>query len=335
MADLQRQFEEVQTVHSINRMLNTISATFSLFRFLVGDKARFCDFKKFLYLYHKNDANLPKIVADYVQLPYNSNFLIASEAARQLFSAQESIQKFDYTKYNLEFIDGDKELFDHLEKNFHFSAKKTLTKPGQHSDNAYLIAFPSDKLFIKPTTSLERALNESKAYKLSKELGISEYFLPSCVVKINKKEYAVVTKILPSGFISLDELEHAKPGSGDGLIKSMVESGAAHKLALFDYLIDNSDRHKNNIFVSGNKIYLIDHTEAFLKKESGFIPGYLRLSSFKTDKQLPICKNELSLQEWIRGLNISDPSYAAKLKNININSPSKAINELWQKYYGE
>jgi hypothetical protein len=304
MQDLQKHFEEVQTAHSINQMLNTISSNFTLFKFLVGDRARYCDFKKFLYLYHKNDANLAKIVADYVQLPYNSNFMIAANAARQLFATQESLQKSDYSKYNLEFVDGDEKLFAILEKNFHFSIKKQLSKPGRFSNDAYLIAFPSHKMFIKPTETLEKALNESKAYKLSQQLGISEYFLPACVIKMNKKDYAVVSQILPNDCMSLDELEHSKPGSGDGIIKSLVDNGDAHKLAVFDYLIDNSDRHKNNIFVSGNKIFLIDHTEAFVKKESGFIPGYLRESTFKLTKQLPICKNELSLKQWLENLQL-------------------------------
>lgn len=340
MDNLQDQFEEAQTVYSINRMMGTCASTFDLFKFLLGEQARYIKFERFLYLYHKNDANLAKIISDYMQRSMNSNWIQAAESARQLQAAQQSMQKHDYSQLKIELIHGDKQIFDVFDKNFHFSKRNTLLKPGRNSADAYMIAFPGSQLFVKPTESLEKALNESKAYELSKELKISQFFLPSCVVKIKKNsnsfQYAVVTKILPYGFVSLDELETQKPGANDGFVKSLVDAGTAHKLAVFDYLIDNSDRHKNNIFISGNQFYLIDHTEAFRKKENGFVPGYLRLNSYKIDKKLPISKNELEIKNWLVSLQLSDIKYVHKLEQlITDNSPCKAINAAWEKYYGE
>lgn len=338
MDNLQEQFEEAQTVYSINRMMGTLASSFDLFKFLLGEKARYVKFERFLYLYHKNDANLAKIIADYMQRSMDSKWIHAAEAAKQLQSLQQSIQKHDYSQLKVELIHGDRQIFDTFDKNFHFSKKNTLLKPGRNSADAYMIAFPGSQLFVKPTESLDKALNESKAYELSKELQISEFFLPSCVVKIQKNtnsfQYAVVTKILPYGFVSLDELESQKPGSNDGFVKSLVDSGIAHKLAVFDYLIDNSDRHKNNIFISGSKFYLIDHTEAFRKKETGFVPGYLRLNSYKIDKKLPVSKNELELKNWLCDLQLSDNTYVHKLEQmITDDSPCKSINTAWDKYY--
>lgn len=339
MTDLQTQLEDVQTVYSINRMMSSMSSDFDLFKFLIGEKGAYCRFDHFIYLYQKNDANLAKVVADFLQRNLDTNFLAATEAAKQLYSAQQVLHKFDYSQHQIEFIHGDSFIFKDFERNYHFSAKNVLSKPGRYSEDAYLIAFPKQKLFIKPTESLEKALNESKAYMLSMELGISKYFLPSCVVKIKKnqksEQYAVVTAILPSDFMSLDDLEQKKPGSNDGFVKSLVEQGLAHKLALFDYLIDNSDRHKNNIYISGNKFFLIDHTEAFIKKKDGFVPGYLRLNSYKIDKKLPISKNELEIKNWLVNLQVSDSEINKKIEHLKDKpSVSIAINQLWDTYYG-
>lgn len=339
MDNLESQLQDAQTAYSINRMMSTISSSFDLFKFLIGEKAIYCRFEQFLYLYHKNDGNLAKIVSDFLQKNSFTTYTVAVEAAKQLYSAQNVLQKFDYSQVKAEFLHGDKLIFELFEKNFHFSKKNVLTKPGQYSENAYLIAFPNQKLFVKPTDTLEKALNESKAYVLAKELGLSQYFLPSCTIKLkkhqNNEQFAVVTSILPYGYISLDDLENQKPGANDGFIKSLVNEGVAHKLALFDYLINNSDRHKNNIYVSGNKFFLIDHTEAFIKKKDGFVPGYLRLSSYKIDKCLPICKNELEIKNWLLNLQVSDGEYNQKIQALKSeSSPSIAINKLWHEYYG-
>ncbi len=340
MQNLSESLEEAQVAHGINSMMSTISSTFDLFKFLLGEKAVFCKFKDFIYLYNKNDANLAKVIADYLHRNLDTTYVMAVEAAKQLHAAQVSLQKSELLNSKIEFVHGDKGIFELFEKNFHFSKKMTLVKPGRYSEDAYLMAFPREKLFIKPTETLEKALNESKAYDLAKEMGLQKYLLPSCTVKIkknqNSEQFAVIMQILPFGAISLDSLDSQKPGSKDGIIKNLVESGDAHRLALFDFLIGNQDRHQNNIFVDGNKLLLIDHTERLEKKENGFIPGYLRLNSFKLDKQLPICKNELELKQWLSSLQISNSDYLNKVQEISKSEkPSIAINNLWYNYYKE
>ncbi len=340
MNSLESEFEETQTAHSVHRMMNSMAADFDLFKFLVGEKARFVRFENFLHLYHKNDANLARVISDFLHQAYNSNWVLAVDAARQLKNSQAPLIKKDYSSDLIEFVHGDKGVFGLCEQNYHFSKKQSLANPGQHSANAYLLAFPQSKLFIKPTESLKKALNESKAYELSKKLNLQEFFLPSCVIRIksgqNKEQFAVVTKFLPFDFVSLDKIEENKPGANDGFVNNLLKSGVSHKLALFDYLILNSDRHKNNVFLNGNKFYLIDHTEAFEKKEKGFIPGYLRLSSYKMTKSLPVSKSDAEIKVWLQNLSLEDESLDKVIKTLaERRSPSAAINELWESYYSE
>ncbi len=340
MDNFQEKLEDVQCVYSINRMILNMASNYDLFKFLVGDKAAFCDFKKFTYLYHKNDANLAKIIGDFLHKRADTVYHQAVEGAKQLYALQETIIKFDYSQYKIEFIHGNQEIFNTFNKNFHFAKKQALMKPGQYSNDAMLIAFPKNKLFVKPTKNLEKALNETKAYELACEMGLQEYLLPSCVVKITKSStdkptYSVVTSILPYDAISLDELENKKPGAGDGVIKSLINKSDSHKLALFDYFIDNSDAHKNNIYFCNNKVILIDRTEAFNKKESGFIPGYLRTSAYKVNKQLPILKSDKDLRNWLSDLAMSNPNNQQIINNL-LNSKENIdiqVNRLWENYY--
>ena len=321
-------------------MINSMASDFNLFKFLVGEKARYARFENFIHLYHKNDANLGRVIADFLHQNYNSSWAFTIEAARQLRDSQAPLAKKDFSSDIIEFVHGDKQIFNLCEQNYHFSKKQIIANPGRYSANAYLIAFPQSKLFIKPTETLKKALNESKAYELSKELGLQEYLLPSCVIKIKKnqktEQFAVVTKILPFECVSLDRLEELKPGANDGFVKSLLKNGLSHKLALFDYLLINADRHKNNVFLNGNKFYLIDHTEAFEKKEKGFIPGYLRPMSYKINKTLPVSEDDAGIRNWLQKLSLEDENSNKVVKKLlESKSPSAAINDLWKKYYVE
>ncbi len=340
MNNLASEFEETQTAHSVHRMINSMASDFDLFKFLAGEKARHTRFENFIHLYHKNDANLARVLADFLRQNYNSSWTLIVDAARKLRDSQAPLAKRDLSSDIIEFVHGDKQIFDLCDQNYHFSKKQILANPGRHSANAYLIAFPQSKLFIKPTETLEKALHESKAYELSKELGLQEYLLPSCVIKIKKskktEQFAVVTKILPFDCVSLDRLDEIKPGANDGFVKSLLKNGLSHKLALFDYLLINGDRHKNNIFLNGNKFYLIDHTEAFEKKEKGFIPGYLRLMSYKINKTLPVSEDDVNIRNWLQKLSLEDENSNKVVKKLmESKSPSAAINDLWKKYYVE
>jgi hypothetical protein len=337
MDNFQEKLEEIQCVYSINRMILNIASNYDLFKFLIGEKSAFCDFKKFTYLWHKNDANLAKVMGDFLHKRADTIYIQAVEGAKQLYALQETIVKYDYSQYKIEYIHGDKQIFNKFQKNFHFSKKQTLSRPGQYSGDAVLIAFPKDKLFVKPTKNLEKALNETKAYELAVEMGLQDYLLPSCVVKISKNStdeptYSVITAILPYDAVSLDEIDR-RPGVADGILTALIEKGDSHKLALFDYLIDNSDVHKNNIYFCNNKVILIDRTEAFLKKDAGFIPGYLRKSSYKVNKQLPVLKNDNILRQWLGQLSLGshqriiDDLLKSK-QNIDIQ-----INKMWETYY--
>ncbi len=190
-------------------------------------------------------------------------------------------------------------------------------------------------MFVKPTEDVNKALNETKTYALAKKMGLAQYFMPSCAIKLKKHSNsipmtALVIEVLPQGSVSLQDLDKSRPGAADGIIKSLLEKGDAHKLATLDYLVSNHDRHKGNCYTKDGRLLLIDNTECFKKRENGFIPGYLRSSSFKRDNRLPVCQDEHSLELWMKSLDL-EQEYADKLeifkKSSNI---SQIINKIWE-----
>ncbi len=336
---LQEHFNNIQDAYSVNAMMLNLDTCYEIFKFLLGEQAKFCDFKNFLYFYHKNDADLVSIIADYTHENDRTNVQIAVAAAKQLFSVKENhdIQKSDFDSFSFEYIDGDQGIFNDFVKNFEFSKKKALDIPGKNSKNAYFISYPQKRLFVKPTEDVNKALNETKTYALAKKMGLAQYLMPSCAIKLKKHSnsipmIALVIEVLPQGAVSLQDLDKSRPGAADGIIKSLIEKGDAHKLATLDYLVSNYDRHKGNVYVKDGRVFVIDHTECFKKRENGFVPGYLRSSAFKRDKRLPVCQDEHSLELWMKSLDL-EQEYTEKLevfkKSSNI---SKIINKIWEAY---
>jgi hypothetical protein len=196
------------------------------------------------------------------------------------------------------------------------------------------LAGDSSFLFVKPVKDENVVKNEIRAYKLAVDMGLSDYLLPLCSVKMQKSDFALVTPLLSLDAISLDKFEKNRPGAGDGLVKSLIESGEAHKLALFDYLIMNADRHRNNIFVNNGKLVLIDQGESFKKKDHGFVPGYLRLKDFKITKKMPLTKHYNELRQYIHNLNVSDKELQKEIDNIKSSTERMdvVINHLWEPF---
>lgn len=233
----------------------------------------------------------------------------------------------------LKFIDGDRGLFDQVESAFFYGLVKSLPYPGAHSKHAYLLAGEKASFFIKPDSN-NNHLKEILAWELAKKMGLQNFFLPVCSFEMIKNEHKVIitaNPIMPDNCISFQDLESERKGALDGVIETLIKSSSGHRLALFDLLLGNKDRHRGNCFVNNGQVVLIDHSEAFAKTEGGWIPAVLRKSNYKKGDFLPLCENEHELREWVNSLNFSNKEFQDKIEFIK-KVPARidaAINYEW------
>ncbi len=227
---------------------------------------------------------------------------------------------------NITFLDGDKELFEALKKSFEYGMTKSVDCPG-HNSKAYLLTSTTNSYFIKPVLN-NSWKKEIIAYELAKKLGIEDFFLPVAGFKLSKNNEEVffsATSMLKEDFISIQDTEFEKEGSMDGILTKYIDNGAAHKLAVFDYLINNKDRHRGNVLTNGEKILMIDHDQSFSDKNF-WIPAYLRKSNWKNGDELPLCKEITKLEEWFKNLSFKSEYFQKKYNEIT-NASGKRLDE--------
>ncbi len=226
----------------------------------------------------------------------------------------------------IKFLDGDKQLFESLKKSFETGMTKSVNCPGNNS-KAYLLTSTTNNYFIKPVldTSWKK---EVIAYDLSKKLGIEELLLPVVAFKFekdNKEIFFSATPMLKEDFISIQDTEFEKEGSMNGILQKYIDSGMAHKIAVFDFLMKNNDRHRGNVLTNGQSIILIDHDQAFSNKNY-WIPAILRKSEWKDGDELPLCKEIYKLEEWFNNLSFKSEFFQKRLNEIK-NASGKRIDE--------
>jgi len=234
----------------------------------------------------------------------------------------------------IKFLDGDKELYESLKKSFDNGLTKSVDCPGQNS-KAYLLTSTTNSYFIKPfiDNSWEK---EIVAYKLAKKMGLDDFFLPVTAFVMQKNDKTVhftANEMLKDDFLSIQDLEFEREGSMNGILQKYIDSGTAHKLAIFDYLIKNKDRHRGNVLTNGNSILLIDHDQSFSDKNY-WIPSYLRKNDWKQGDVLPLCKQIHELEHWFKNLSFKSTFFQKRYEEI-MQAPGKRldekINNLWSK----
>jgi len=231
----------------------------------------------------------------------------------------------------IKFLEGDKELFNSLKKGFETGLTKAIDAPG-HNSLTYLLSTATDSYFIKSNDNWKK---EIIAYNLAKKMGLESFFLNTAafeLVKDEKSTYFSVNNMLKEDFIAIQDLEYEKQGSMDGILQKYIDSGEAHKLAIFDYIIGNKDRHRGNVLTNGSQIVLIDHDQAFSDKNY-HIPAYLRKSDWKDGADLPLCKNIVELEDWFNKLSFKSEFLQKRYDEIK-NFPGirldEKINYLWR-----
>lgn len=234
----------------------------------------------------------------------------------------------------IKFLDGDKTLFEGLKKSFENGLTKAVSCPGNNS-KAYLLSSTTNNYFIKPVLDASWK-KEVIAYELAKKLGIDQYFLPVTAFKLQKNNQEIffsATPMLKEDFTSIQDFEFENEGSMNGILYKYIQEGISHKLAVFDYLIKNKDRHRGNVLTNGTSILLIDHDQAFSDKNY-WIPAYLRKSNWKDGDNLPDCGNINELETWFKNLSFKSEFLQQRYNEIKEAPGSRIdekINHVWRK----
>lgn len=232
------------------------------------------------------------------------------------------------------FIDGDLSLFNDLKKSFENGLTKSVDNPGKNS-KAYLLTSTTNSYFIKPFKD-NSYQKETIAYDLAKKLGLQDFFLPVVTFALEKndvKAYFSANAMLQDDFMAIQDLEFEKQGAMDGILQKYIDSGISHKLAVFDYLMKNKDRHRGNVLTDGRSILLIDHDQSFSDRNY-WIPAYMRKSDWKEGDVLPLCKQVHELQHWFDNLSFKSEYFKQRYNEIKESVGDRLdekINNVWSK----
>ena len=342
MDELKEIFDQAKVINQLDTQTGNLIYCYDIFMFLLGEKSNNCKFSEFCKYYNMADGNLARAITLFLGYGPDASVEKAVEDAKIILKPIFTFEKSDYSTTKVEFLEGNHQIYQEFCKYLETGLVKSLERPGKDSKEAYMLAGVNSFLFVKPNKKEQIIKNEIKSYNLAKEMSLDKYILPVCSVKIIKsienQIFSNITPLLPFDSVSLEKMDRMKPGSADGLLLQLIEHGDAHKLALWDYLIKNNDRHKNNIYCTpSGKLILIDQGESFKNHLSGHIPGYLRLSNFKQDKVFPLTKSHVELKKYVNELNVSDKDIQKTIDELKKTEERMdvAINKLWQPFVGK
>lgn len=305
---------------------------YQIYKFLLNPASLALPFYEFLRIWGQCAGDIGKAIGGALNVAIDDRLLNAINVVRQY--RQPNWQLVKSLDLQGEYLDGDQGLYQQFKDCSTFGLIKAIESPGKHSQSAYFLDNGQAKLFVKPVSDMTMAKNEYLVYKKAQEMGLEDFLLPTCIIKLNNNQYASVNTVLKSDYMSLQDFESKHPGSTDAVIAKLAESGSAHKLALLDILVKNGDRHKGNIFFDGKNVKLIDNALSFesINGYKKFVPGYLRKSDWKKNG-LPKTKNDHELRNWVYTLDSNKEDWAI-ISDIMKNHPrlDEAINIAWLRF---
>ncbi len=167
---------------------------------------------------------------------------------------------------------------------------------GKHSSGSILARDPESQVsyLLKPGSGPQspalgareeeasQAKREAAAWAAAQICGVAQFLSEAHLVLLDDKEFAAM-KLLPWSFKSALRLQQDDPNAPRRLFGIYLPDGTLHRLAAFDYIIGQTDRHAGNIMTRGADIKLIDHGAAFAGPDfnpaldqMSFVPFYLR-----------------------------------------------------------
>lgn len=238
-----------------------------------------------------------------------------------------------------------------------------LNQKGKYSDSSFIVYSPVDnknKWLIKPESNIGHfnvlgesyTLNEYLFYLCVKMFGMEKHapltylgkFLSTTKDGKSISVPAVAVKILPDDAVPLSSvidngIEHLMSS-----LNYFLENGILHKLSALLYILGDVDAHRDNIFVSRDNIWIIDHGMSFIQSTMGkdlhvYVPAFLwvyknyKNQNIEVDKYgLPLISQENSLKDlvnWLSQLDIM--SVRRILSEFGLQQAGNYVYERWLK----
>lgn len=153
---------------------------------------------------------------------------------------------------------------------------------------------------------------EAAFWQVADDWGLGESIPRADLIIIDGTEYAAI-QMLPFSWRGLEKKMAGDPGLACRVLAPYLNRGFVHRWAVMDFILGNTDRHADNIMVSGDDklLGLIDHGSAFAgpgfdpaHDQNSFVPFYLRAWAGKNFHQLPLgqkLKQMPSVNDQVRG----------------------------------
>ena len=122
--------------------------------------------------------------------------------------------------------------------------------------------------FYVPGHKMSAVASEAAASALGRKLGLEKHVPLVAHVNVSDDPDSPNHHSITEGIQNAHHIGHFSPAQQNSILSDLQDSGTLHKLALFDFLINNPDRNRNNYLIDrtpsfgGHNIFLIDHGEA-------------------------------------------------------------------------
>lgn len=193
-------------------------------------------------------------------------------------------------------------------RDFETSELKNFS-PGSGTSKFFKTSIDDQEYFVKeigkdalPNINTQMAEHaEVLSHEIGKMLGLDNYLVPTTSFVKDGKKY-VASPMLDGEPLFATRKKKLTKGKASDQLNEILDDADIKKIAAFDFLIRNTDRHTGNIFVTDKGIKLIDHELSF----NGFQPDplpqvpslqgvmrYLVQNRSKTDSVLKYTQQEV------------------------------------------
>lgn len=188
-------------------------------------------------------------------------------------------------------------------------AKLEKFSPGTGTSKFFKTTINDQEYFVKeigkdalPNLNTEMAEHsEVLSHEIGKMLKLDNYLIPTTSFVRDGKKY-VASPMLDGEPLFATRKKKFTVGKASDQLNAVMDDADIKKVAAFDFLIRNTDRHTGNIFVTDKGIKLIDHELSFNGFQPDPLPGvpslqgvmrYLVKNRAGTDSVLKYTKEEV------------------------------------------
>lgn len=159
-----------------------------------------------------------------------------------------------------------------------------------------------DEIGLNKPDRLNSARREVLFHNMAHHLGLGNYVPTTAGFEKNGEDYSAQEKVdgTNTRFLHYSKHKHYKQA-----LKDMHDSGDLHKMAIFDMLMGNNDRHKGNVMLNSKepKLHMIDNGRSIdYRNDEPNAPSYLR----DAEEHLGSSAIHPKAAEWLNSLSKED-----------------------------